>query len=398
MEKILKGKKNLQSYSTQDISNKEISAVTEVLRSDVLSRGPKIEQFEEEIRSICKGTRVLVVNSATSALHLAYISAGVNASSLVWTSPITFVATANTAMQLGARIDFVDINPETLNICPQILEDKLKTAKQINRLPNVLTVVHFGGNPCDMDSIYTLSKKYGFKVIEDASHAFGASYNGIPIGGDKRSTASVFSFHPVKMITTGEGGALVLASEEIWHKANIARSHGIDSSSNKLNKKDACPWYYEQTEIGYNYRMTEMQAAMGTVQLSRLPHFVNKRNKLAHLYKKELANLPIKFQLVSDRNLSSYHLFTIELKEKRFNRDMLFSFLKDNQIASQVHYIPLYKHPIYKKFGFSNAYCNNAETYFGSCLSIPLHQKLDENDINYVVENIKKFLRQSSNT
>ena len=182
MEKSLKGRKNLQSYSTQDISNLEINAVTEVLRSDVLSRGPKIEEFEEAIGKVCKGAKALAVNSATSALHLAYILVDVNKSSLVWTSPITFAATANTALQLGAEIDFVDINPESLNICPQILEDKLIKAKKVNRLPNVVTAVHFGGNPCDMDSIYFLSEKYGFKVIEDASHAFGATYKGLPIG------------------------------------------------------------------------------------------------------------------------------------------------------------------------------------------------------------------------
>ena len=392
-EKSLKGRANLQFYSTQDISNLEIKAVTEVLRSDFLSRGPKVEEFEEAISAICNGSKALAVNSATSALHLAYILADVNASSLVWTTPITFVATANTAIQLGAKIDFVDINPESLNICPQILEDKLRKAKQVNRLPNVVTVVHFAGNPCDMDPIYTLSKKYGFKVIEDASHAFGATYKGTPIGGDKRSTASIFSFHPVKMITTGEGGALIIGSEEILHKANITRSHGINSLSNKHNKKDTCPWYYEQTDIGYNYRMTEMQAAMGTVQISRLSHFVEKRNKLANLYKKKLATLPIKFQVVSKGALSSYHLFTIELKEKRSNRDKLYSFLKDNKIASQVHYIPVYQHPIYDKFGFSDNYCKNAETYFSSCLSIPLHQKLNEDDIDCVVEHIAKFLR-----
>ena len=195
------------------------------------------------------------------------------------------------------------------------------------------------------------------------------------------------------MITTGEGGALMLASEEIWREANIIRSHGINNLSNKSNQKNDCPWYYEQTAIGYNYRMTEMQAVMGTVQISRLPHFVEKRNKLAQLYKNKLSNLPIKFQLVSKSALSSYHLFTIELKEKRFKRDVLYTFLKDNQIASQVHYIPLYKHPIYKTYGFKNNYCKNAETYFSSCLSIPLHQKLNEDDINYVVEHIKKFLR-----
>ena len=393
MEKSLKGHKNLQFYSTQDISNQEINAVTEVLRSDFLSRGPKIKEFEAAIGEVCKGSKALAVNSATSALHLAYILADVNASSLVWTSPITFVATANTAMQLGAKIDFIDINPKTLNICPEILEDKLREAKQVGRLPHIVSAVHFGGNPCDMDSIHTLSKKYGFKVIEDASHAFGASYNGVPIGGDKRSIASVFSFHPVKMITTGEGGALIVESEEMWQKANIIRSHGVNSFSDERNKKDKCPWYYEQTEIGYNYRMTEMQAAMGTVQISRLPYFVEKRNKLANLYKKKLSNLPIKFQSISKGTISSYHLFTIELKDNRFDRDRLYAFLKENQIASQVHYIPLYHHPFYKNLGFSNNYCNNAEIFFRSCLSIPLHQKLDEDDIGYVVEHVTKFLR-----
>ena len=392
MEKSLKGRKNLQFYSTQDISDLEITSVTEVLRSDILSRGPKVEEFESKIGAVCKGSKALAVNSATSALHLAYILADVNVSSLVWTSPITFVATANTAMQLGAKIDFVDINPETLNICPEILEDKLREAKQIGRLPHIVTAVHFGGNPCDMDPIHTLSKKYGFKVIEDASHAFGASYNGVPIGGDKRSLASIFSFHPVKMITTGEGGALILGSEEMWHKVNIIRSHGVDSASDVRNKKDTRPWYYEQTEIGFNYRMTEMQAAMGTVQIARLPNFVDKRNKLANLYKNKLSNLPIKFQSISKGTISSYHLFTIELKDKRFDRDKLYTFLKENQIASQVHYIPLYHHPFYKNLGFRNYYCNNAEKYFNSCLSIPLHQKLDEDDVDYVVEHITKFL------
>ena len=393
MEKSLIGSKNLLFYSRQDISDQEINSVTEVIRSDFLSRGPKVEEFETKIGMVCKGSKALAVNSATSALHLAYILADVNVSSLVWTSPITFVATANTAMQLGAEIDFVDINPDTLNICPEILEDKLREAKQVGRLPHLVTAVHFGGSPCDMDPIHTLSKKYGFKVIEDASHAFGASYDGVPIGGDKRSLASIFSFHPVKMITTGEGGALIVGTEEIWQKANIIRSHGVNSFSDERNKKDTCPWYYEQTEIGFNYRMTEMQAAMGTVQIARLPNFVDKRNKLANLYKNKLANLPIKFQSILKGAKSSYHLFTIELKEKRFDRDRLYALLKENQIASQVHYIPLYHHPLYKNLDFRDNYCKNAEKYFNACLSIPLHQKLDENDIDYVVEHISKFFR-----
>ena len=391
MEKIQVERKNLQFYSTQDIGIHEINAVIDVLKSDFLSNGPKIEQFETKLENACEAKHALAFNSATSALHVAYILAGVSQNSNVWTSPLTFVATANTAMQLGAKIDFVDIDRDTLNICPDILEQKLKHADTKKNLPDVVTAVHFGGNPCDMDAIHYLSKKYGFKVIEDASHALGAVRDNLPIGADKRSVASIFSFHPVKMITTGEGGALVLGCKERFLTAKRIRSHGINYLASDHQIKKSKPWYYEQSELGYNYRMTEMQAALGIVQMSRLEFFVKRRNELTKGYMKKLDSLPLKFQLVSENCRSSCHLFTLQIADKRYDRDDLYMFLKLNKIASQVHYIPVYRQPFYRSLGFSKNYCEHTERYFNSCLSIPLHQKLEEDDFNYVVDKLFEF-------
>ncbi len=380
--------KNLKFYSTQDIGDNETEAILQVLGSDYIARGPKIQEFELLLGEICGRNSALALNSATSALHVAYKVANVDANSLVWTSPITFVATANAAIQLGAQIDFVDIDPDTLNICPELLEEKLKKASHLNNLPDVITVVHFAGNPCDMNKIHSLSEIYGFKVIEDASHALGSHYNKSPVGGDNRSEATIFSFHPVKMITTGEGGALILSNKKNLKRAASLRNHGIVHSEEK-NKNEK--WYYEQMELGNNYHMTEMGAAMGIVQLSRLNHFVEKRNYLASLYRQSLTSLPIKFQKVSENNLSSYHLFTIQISAEIFDRNNLYGFLADCGIASQVHYMPVYLHPYYKSFGFKQGYCPNAESYFRSCLSIPLHQKLEEEDIYYVVDHLNKY-------
>ena len=385
------GRKNLEFYSTQDIGDQEINAVIDVLKSDFLSNGPKIEEFEDKIARVCEAKHALALNSATAALHIAYILAGVCQTSKVWTTPLSFVATANTARQLGAKIDFVDINSDTLNICPELLEHKLKNAEASNELPDIVTVVHFAGNPSDMNSIHDLSKKYGFKVIEDASHAFGATHNNAPIGADNRSMACVFSFHPVKMITTGEGGALIIGCEESFQAAKRIRSHGINYLSTDNDIKKNKPWYYEQKELGFNYRMTEMQAAMGIVQISRLPSFVKKRNALSTVYKKKLKNLPLKFQLISKNSLSSYHLFTVQITDKAYDRDELFRFLKINKIASQVHYVPLYRQPYYTSLGFGENYCKNTEDYFQRCLSIPLHQKLKEDDIDYVAKKLTEF-------
>ncbi len=387
-------KKALEFYSTQSISKQDKESILQVLDSDYLSRGPKIQEFEEKLGALCKNKYAVSVNSATSALQLAYQVNGIQKDNLVWTTPITFVATSNAALHFGAKVDFVDIDPETLNICPSLLEAKLKKAKFDSTLPDFLTVVHFGGSPCDMKKIYDLSIKYGFKIIEDASHALGASYKDKMIGENNFSLASVFSFHPVKMITTGEGGAILLNSEEYQEKACSLRSHGIDSTKSlEINKK--LGWYYEQDDLGYNFRMSELQAALGSSQIERLEHFVKKRNTLATHYKKQLFTLPFKFQKILPNCVSSYHLFTIELTDKNFSRDELYRFLKQNKIGCQVHYIPVHLQPYYKRKGFSEGMFRNAENYFRNCLSLPLHQALEEIDIQYVCDKLTDFFARS---
>lgn len=382
--------KELKSYSKQNISETDIENVVNVLRSDYLSRGPQIAKFERLLGQFFKSDNVITTNSATSSLYLAYKVSGITKGSVVWTTPITFVATANMAVLLGAKVDFVDINPQTLNLCPKTLEEKLK--KNHTSMPDFVVVVHFGGSPCEMKGIYKLSKKYKFKIIEDSSHALGAVYDGMPIGGNDFSLASVFSFHPVKMITTGEGGALSVATKRLKEKLISLRSHGIlepKASKGHEGRK----WFYEQHYLGHNFRMTEFQAALGISQLRRLKTFVNTRNKLAKIYKNRLSHLPLKFQEVLPNAISSYHLFTIEITDKNFSRDALYAYLNKNHIGCQVHYIPLYLQPFYKKLGFLKGSHINSEIYFKRCLSIPLHQGLTEIDIDFVIEKIERFFK-----
>ena len=380
--------RELKSYSKQNITESDIKNVVDVLQSDFLSRGPKIIEFEKNLGYFCKNNNVITTNSATSALHLGYKVSGITKGSVVWTTPITFVATANVAMLLGAKLDFVDIDPKTLNLCPRSLEEKLK--KNQTTPPNYLVVVHFGGNPCEMKKIFKLSKAYGFKIIEDSSHALVAVYEDMPIGQNDYSVASIFSFHPVKMITTGEGGALMLASKKLKEKAIAMRSHGIVKPEKKKDF-EIQDWFYEQHYLGYNFRITEFQAALGISQLARLEKFVKTRNKLANLYKTRLSHLPLKFQEVLSNATSSYHLFTIELADDFFCRNSLYKYLKSKNIGCQVHYIPVHLQPFYKKLGFKKGYLGNAEKYYKRCLSIPLHQGLTKVEIEFVVKAIENF-------
>ncbi len=384
----------IKFYSTQSINIKDKQSILEVLASGYLSRGPKIEEFEKKIGKICNNKNVLTVNSATSALQLAYQIHGIKKNSIVWTTPLTFVATANTAIHFGAKIDFVDIDPATLNICPSLLKKKLKEAKNSSNLPDFLTVVHFGGNPCDMDKIFELSKKYKFKIIEDASHALGATYKGTRIGECNYSCAIVFSFHPVKMITTGEGGALLLNSETDKQKACNLRSHGIDLLGKEKNT-DRPEWYYEQVDLGYNFRMSEIQAGLGSSQIDRLGSFVETRNQLAECYRESLSDLPIKFQETLSNCYSSHHLFTIEITDRNFARDDLYRFFRDRNIGCQVHYIPVHMQPFYKEMGFSEGMFKNVEHYFLNCLSLPLHQGLKEIDIQFVSDELHDFFKKN---
>lgn len=381
-------RKALSVYSTQSINEDDINSVINVLKSDFLTSGPKVCEFEESFQKICSNKFAVSVNSATSALHLAYLVNKISRNSKVWTSPISFVATANTALMTGAEIDFVDIDPDTLNVSLDKLEEKLRKSK--HKLPDILTVVHFGGSPCEMERIYQLSLKYGFKIIEDASHALGARYKNSPIGSNTFSHGSVFSFHPVKMITTGEGGVLMLDTHEKMELAKNLRSHGITKKGASGSQSNPS-WYYEQHYLGNNYRLSEIQAALGISQIKRLKEFVNIRNKLATLYLEKLDKFPLSFQNILNECQSSYHLFTIQITDKQFSRDKLFKFLKDRNIGCQVHYIPIHLQPFYKKRGFSRGMFPVAENYFDGCISIPLHQRLNADDIGFVCDNLSDF-------
>ncbi len=385
-------KKALKYYSTQSISEQDKECVLDALESPSLSRGPKIKEFENKLGSKCKNNHVIALNSATSALQIAYQLNSIDSGSIVWTSPLTFVATANAALNLGAKIDFVDISSETLNICPVKLEKKLKISKAINKAPDLVVLVHFGGNPCEMDKIYKLSLKYGFNIVEDASHALGASFRKERIGNCKFSNAAVFSFHPVKMITTGEGGALIVKTENDYKRAVTLRSHGIPEDRSNLMERGMPEWYYEQISLGYNYRLSDLQAALGLSQLERLNSFVEIRNELALEYHKLLKGGPLKLQKITDECISSYHLFVLQIQDESISRDKLYEYLKSNDIGCQVHYIPVHLHPFFKSKGFKENDFPNAENYFKKCLSIPLHQGLSKDDIRFVCSKIEDFI------
>ena len=385
-------KKALKYYSTQSISEQDRECVLDALESPSLSRGPKIKEFENKLGLKCKNNHVIALNSATSALQIAYQLNSIDSGSIVWTSPLTFVATANAALNLGAKIDFVDISSETLNICPVKLEKKLKISKAINKAPDLVVLVHFGGNPCEMDKIYKLSLKYGFNIVEDASHALGASFRKERIGNCKFSNAAVFSFHPVKMITTGEGGALIVKTENDYKRAVTLRSHGIPEDRSNLIERGMPEWYYEQTSLGYNYRLSDLQAALGLSQLERLNNFVEIRNELALEYHKLLKGGPLKLQKITDECISSYHLFVLQIQDESISRDKLYEYLKSNDIGCQVHYIPVHLHPFFKSKGFKENDFPNAENYFKKCLSVPLHQGLSKDDIRFVCSKIEDFI------
>ena len=385
-------KKALKYYSTQSISKQDKECVLDALESPSLSRGPKIKEFENKLGSKCKNNHVIALNSATSALQIAYRLNRIESGSIVWTSPLTFVATANAALNLGAKIDFVDISSETLNICPIKLENKLKISKAANKVPDLVVLVHFGGNPCEMDKIYELSLKYGFNIVEDASHALGASFRKERIGNCTFSNAAVFSFHPVKMITTGEGGALIVKTENDYKRAVTLRSHGIPEDRSNLMERGMPEWYYEQISLGYNYRLSDLQAALGLSQLERLTSFVEIRNELALEYHKSLKGYPLKLQKITDECISSYHLFVLQIQDKSISRDKLYEYLKSNDIGCQVHYIPVHLHPFFKSKGFKENDFPNAENYFKKCLTVPLHQGLSKDDIRFVCSKIEDFI------
>ena len=365
-------------YGRQDINQADIDAVVAVLRSDFLTQGPTIPAFEKAVTDYCGVYHAVAVNSATSALHIACLALGVGKGDRVWTTPITFVASANCALYCGAIVDFVDIDPRTYNLSVERLAEKLADAEKIGKLPKVVIPVHLCGQPCDMAGIYSLRQQYGFKIIEDASHAIGSKYKNEPIGNCRYSDITVFSFHPVKIITTGEGGMAVTNDAKLANQMVRLRSHGITRDPAEMTHAPDGPWYYQQIDLGFNYRMTELQAALGLSQMKRLDEFVAKRHELAKHYNKLLENLPVTIPWQHDDSYSGLHLYVIRLRQTKgqANRREIFERLRTNGIGVNLHYIPVYRHPYYERMGFKPDLYPEAELYYAEAITLPMYPGL----------------------
>jgi len=381
-------------YGKQDVSQDDIDAVVDVLKSDYLTQGPIVPKFEKSLSDFTKAKYSVVVNSATSALHIACKALQVGPGDMVWTSAITFVASANCALYCGANIDFVDINSNSYNICIESLTKKLELARLSGNLPKVLIPVHLSGQSCDMKSIFELSKEYGFAIIEDASHAIGAMYTEEPVGNCKFSDIAVFSFHPVKIITSGEGGAAMTNNPKLDQKMRLLASHGITRNTELMENVPDGPWYYEQLSLGSNYRMTELQAALGLSQMSRIYSFIQKRHQIAKRYNDELKHLPLTLPAQGNENYSSYHLYIIRLKLDAIQKSHkeIFEELRHEGLGVNLHYIPVYHHPYFKKLGFKKGYCPEAENYYREAISIPIYFGLSDDLQDQAIETISKVL------
>lgn len=382
-------------YGKQNISQSDVDAVVQVLNSDFLTQGPMVPKFEEAIADACGVSYSVAANSATSALHIACLALGVGPGDIVWTSAITFVASANCALYCGATVDFVDIDKETYNMSIDALESKLRRAARDGNLPKVLIPVHLTGQSCDMEEISRLSKTFGFSVIEDASHAVGATFCDVPVGSCEYSDISVFSFHPVKIITTGEGGVATCKSEEIANRMRLYRSHGITRDEGQMMNPTVGPWHYEQLQLGYNYRMTDIQAALGVNQLLSLPAFIDKRHEVAQRYKLLLSELPIKLPAQDPRTRSSFHLYVVRIDFSSFKttQRVFFEEMRHLGVGVNLHYSPVYTQPYFKSLGFEAGYCKEAEHYYRQSVSLPIHPLLTTSEQDYVVEAIMKSLR-----
>jgi len=381
-------------YGHQDISQQDINAVVEVLQSDFLTQGPKVPLFEQTVAKHVGVKHALAVNSATSALHIACLALGLGEDDLLWTTPITFVASANCGLYCGAQVDFVDIDPKTYNLCPLELEKKLIKAEQQGKLPKVLVAVHLCGQPCDMQAIHTLAQKYQFKVIEDASHAIGGKYQNEFIGNCCYSDITVFSFHPVKIITTAEGGMALTNDAVLAEKMNLYRSHGITRDSNLMTHEPDGPWYYQQVELGYNYRMTELQAALGISQMQRLDEFVAQRHQLAQRYNQLLAGLPLTLPWQHPDSYSGLHLYVIRLQLNKINKThrQVFEELREAGIGVNLHYIPVHTQPYYQNMGFKQGDFPEAEKYYQEAISLPMYSMLSEEQQNTITQALEKVL------
>ena len=365
-------------YGRQDITQQDIDAVVNVLHSIHLTQGPAVPKFEQAVMEHCNVRYAIAVNSATSALHISCLALGLGVGDFLWTSPNTFVASANCALYCGATIDFVDIDPKTYNICPILLEKKLIAAEIAGKLPKIVIPVHLCGQSCDMRAIHLLSKRFGFKIIEDASHAIGGLYADEPIGNCKYSDITVFSFHPVKIITTAEGGMAVTNDDELATKIGLLRSHGITRDSKLMTKPMDGPWYYQQVALGYNYRMTDLQGALGASQITRLKEYVARRHEIADRYSKLLVDLPLTLPWQDKDSYSAFHLYVVRLKLDQINKTHLevFERMRELNIMVNLHYIPVHTQPYYQQFGFKTGDYPNAEQFYKEAISIPMYPTL----------------------
>lgn len=381
-------------YGRQHISEDDILAVTEVLKSAWLTQGPMIEEFERAVADYCGAKFAVAVTSATAALHIACLAAELGPEDSLWTSPNTFVASANCGLYVGAHVDFVDIDPKTYNLSVDRLEEKLKKSSKPGKLPKAVIPVHFSGQSCQMERIAELAKEYGFRVIEDASHALGGSYKGYKVGSSTYSDMTVFSFHPVKIITTGEGGMITTNDEDLYQKLVRLRTHGITREQGLMTKETEGPWYYEQIELGFNYRMTDIQAALGLSQLARLDKFVERRNMLARRYDEGLRDLPLILPWQYPDVYSAFHLYVVQLKPDEISKSRreVFEELRSAGINVNVHYIPVHTQPYYQRLGFRRGDFPEAEKYYAAALTLPLYYGLTEEDQDYILRKIKEAL------
>lgn len=383
-------------YGRQEITQSDVDAVVDVLRSDFLTQGPMVPRFEQAVANHVGAEHAVAVNSATSALHIACLALGLGPEDWLWTSPITFVASANCGLYCGAKVDFVDIDPRTYNLCPNALAKKLEQAEREGRLPKIVIPVHLCGQPCDMAAIHALGKRYGFRIIEDASHAIGGKYRDEFIGNCRYSDITIFSFHPVKIITTAEGGMATTNDARLAERMFLLRSHGITRDPGLMTHEPDGPWYYQQIDLGFNYRMTELQAALGVSQMRRLDGFVARRHALARRYDEMLAGLPVVTPWQHPDSYSGLHLYVIRLAPAQTGERRLrvFESLRSQGIGVNVHYIPVHTQPYYRNLGFEPGDFPQAERYYAEAISLPMFHGMTEAQQDAVVEALRKAVRE----
>ncbi len=381
-------------YGRQDINQSDIDSVVDVLKSDFLTQGPSVARFEKSISLFTGSNYSFAVSSATAALHISCLALDLGPDDWLWTTPNTFVASANCALYCGAKVDFVDIDSRTYNLCPDLLEKKLIKAARAGKLPKVVVPVHLTGQPCDMAAIHALGQKYGFKIIEDASHAIGGQYKGEPIGNGRYSDITVFSFHPVKIITTAEGGMALTNSAELATRLSLLRSHGITRDPALMNEPTHGPWYYQQVALGFNYRMTDLQAALGVSQMTRLVGYVKRRNEIAQRYNELLAELPLTLPWQHPDSHSAYHLYVVRLQLEKISvtHRQVFEALRAKDIMVNLHYIPVHTQPYYQKMGFKQGDYPQAEQYYREAISIPMHVNLTDEELLFVTSSLREAM------